>query len=285
MAIQQIRLDPFDTQSVALPSIPLSPGTHTFQIQTRANYILSSLFLVSVSGSVEVNWYQTTTGALGVERQPLATHGVIPSGDPAIGTTGTISVTSIHNKPVVEIIVSGGPCEIGLYITGLPGVGSKIDRALIENGDDASSGLHYGLITAGLDYVANQFRYIAIDPSGAVLTSSAAQDAGVVLSGEDTFTSYLEVKTLLTASAPSGTRYRILGTVTRATGDSLVEVLDGAAVVAFAETTFENRSPQAHAGITIPVTSSVTVRATNKSVFPGVNTVSVILYLKAEIVS
>jgi hypothetical protein len=93
-------------------------GTTFVKMMLRGNSLLSSVFVKSITAgaTLAVNYFDTTTGDEATpERFNLNSHALIT--DTAAGTTFRILVPRIHNKPQLEVIVTGGTVEFGVYAT------------------------------------------------------------------------------------------------------------------------------------------------------------------------
>ena len=71
---------------------------------------------ISAGATLKINYYDTTTGSEDLlERYDLPSHALITYAD--VGKTFRTLVSRIHNKPIVEAIVTGGAIEFGVYVT------------------------------------------------------------------------------------------------------------------------------------------------------------------------
>lgn len=129
------------------------PGTTRITLEVRGNALLSSLFIKSadVGATVKVNYYQTTTGTFeeDSERFDLTSHPL--KGDTDAPETSQVVVTRIHNKPVLEYIVTGGNVEFGVYATVTDELASDIDSALLLDGTTFLPDVHKGIPIMCLD--------------------------------------------------------------------------------------------------------------------------------------
>lgn len=136
----------------------LGPGTHIKTLEIRGNAILSSLYVksIDVGATIKVNYFQTTSGTVpDGERFDLNSHALI-------STTGTdqIAVTRIHNKPVVEVIITGGTVEFGLYLTVNDELATDIDAALVSDGQVANLANDKGIPIACYDEATGEWLII-----------------------------------------------------------------------------------------------------------------------------
>ena len=127
-----IRLSQFETRDI-VPIVSRGPGTYLQPLLIEGNSILSSVFVksIDVGASVLVKYFDTTTGDVPDERFDLSEHETIT----AAGETNRITVTSIHNKPNVEAIVTGGNVEFGVYATVVSTFATDLDAALHKHLD------------------------------------------------------------------------------------------------------------------------------------------------------
>lgn len=130
-----VSLDQYQTNTL-LELKTRGAGTYATKMSIQGNSILSSIFVKSMAAgaSVKVNYYDTTSGTelLG-ERYDLTGHDLL-SGVTS-PTTNRVTVTKIHNKPIVEVIVTGGDVEFGLYVTVVSSFATDLDDSLIRDGD------------------------------------------------------------------------------------------------------------------------------------------------------
>jgi hypothetical protein len=112
-----LNLDQFETRQL-LELESRGPGTYEVQMMIRGNSLLSSVFVKSISAgaTLKVNYFDTSSGTVqDSERYDLQSHILLTDAD--AGTTNRIIVPRIHNKPIAEVIVTGGTVEFGVYIT------------------------------------------------------------------------------------------------------------------------------------------------------------------------
>ena len=114
--------------------ISRGPGVITQEMLIQGNSILSSVYLhdIDTATSVTVKYYDTTTGGdLLSERFDLDSHDPLSTN----GVTDRVTVTRIHNKPVMEVTVAGGSAKFGVLVTVVSSFASDLDSALIEDGE------------------------------------------------------------------------------------------------------------------------------------------------------
>ena len=143
--LSRFNLNQFQTQ-ILLPLETRAAGVYTREMLVEGNSLLSSVFVESgdVGASVEVKYFDFTTGTISTERYDLSDpHPVIPASSSPI--TDRRSITKIHNKPVVEATVVGGNVKFGVYGTVVSAFASDLDAALLLDGADFDSGTNKGL--------------------------------------------------------------------------------------------------------------------------------------------
>lgn len=126
-------LGEFETKT-ALELETRGPGTYYVKLMVRCNSLLSSVYIKANpgGGSVKANYFDTTTGdESSPERYNLTGHDPLA----VAGVTNRVLVTKIHNKPILEVVVTGGSVEFGVYITAVSTTASDVDSSLIRDGD------------------------------------------------------------------------------------------------------------------------------------------------------
>lgn len=162
-----IALREFDTNTI-IPLANRAPGFTTQLLSTKANSLLSSVFLKSADAgaTVTVKYYQTTGGTTDEgEKQELGnTHKVLTVAD--VGATNTVLISRIHNKPFVEVTVTGGLAEFSVYVTAVTTSASDIDSALHNEGDAIDLVSDRGLPNVCYDEDAGVWRFIRCTSEG-----------------------------------------------------------------------------------------------------------------------
>jgi len=128
-------LGEFETKTL-LEIEPRGPGVFYVKLMVRCNSLLSSIFIKSCDPgtTIKANYFDTTTGdEFTPERYDLLGHDAYGAAN--IGETHRILVTKIHNKPQLEVVVTGGNAEFGVYATAVSSSASDIDSALVRDGD------------------------------------------------------------------------------------------------------------------------------------------------------
>lgn len=163
MANKVIRLVTFQTR-LLFDLEDYAPGTYDLDLLIEGNSLLSTLYVKSTSGgSVKVNYYEETTGELFGERKDLPGHPIqsVSSNDPS-----KITVTPFHNKPKVEVIVSGGNVEFSLYVTVVSTFASDLDAALQFDGEVFVPATDKGLPAMCVDEGTGLLNFLRCDENG-----------------------------------------------------------------------------------------------------------------------
>lgn len=137
------------------------PGTYRIKLMIRCNSLLSSIYIKSADAgaTVKANYFDTTTGSeLTTERYDLLSHDLYD--DTNVGETNRILVTKIHNKPQLEVIVTGGNVEFGVYGTAVSSSASDLDSALIRDGDLFVTDVNRALPVSCLDRSTGTLHFI-----------------------------------------------------------------------------------------------------------------------------
>lgn len=105
-------------ERIVIPIQQLDVGTHIYSITPQGNAVLSTLFvkLIDLGGSIKANYYDygPGDGSTPGERVDLTSHQLISAGDPL---SDRVIVTRMHNRLVLEVIVTGAPVIAGVLIT------------------------------------------------------------------------------------------------------------------------------------------------------------------------
>lgn len=167
-----VQIKEFETQEL-FPLREVSPGTYHIPLQIQGNSLLSSLLVTDVShgASIEVNYFQTTTGEETEERSPLVSHAAKFAGSSA---ADTIIVARVHLKPVVEVVISGGNVTFGLMVTMVSAFASDIESSLFKD-DYQIVGTERGIPLMVVDDASGRMKFVRskdgklitnIEPSG-----------------------------------------------------------------------------------------------------------------------
>jgi hypothetical protein len=179
-----------------------APEVWTIPLQIEGNSLLSSVYVRSMDpgASILCRYYQTTLGQIGEERSPIIEHQLISPGmvDPLYGLTNIVTVTPIHNKPVLEVTLSGGSADFGVYGTVVQSFALDLGNAAKLDGQEAVLDRDRGFPFMLLDPISGEFRFVRSQDGGlpVVLQGSAS----VTL---ETLASPLIRALPLTASAPT----------------------------------------------------------------------------------
>lgn len=111
MAEKVQRLALFETKAV-VPLNTYPVGSFLQPLHVEGNSLLSTVFFKSGAGTVLVEYFETTTGEEFGEELYLDTH--LPLS--AFGND-KITISKIHNKPIVRVTITGAPVELGVYVS------------------------------------------------------------------------------------------------------------------------------------------------------------------------
>lgn len=202
MADSPISLREFDTDTLS-PLGVRGAGTDKILLKISGNSILSSVFIksISVGATLDVKYYQTT-GATedDGEKQALNSHAQFTPADN--GITNTILVTRVHNKPFLEVTVTGGTAEYAIYATVLSEAASDIDSALKKDGQVADLSDDKGLPIMCYDETDNEYHFIRCEDGVIPVSQSEAGDP-VHLTAKTTTTPNTP-QDLITSVIPAG---------------------------------------------------------------------------------
>lgn len=143
-------------QTYALYDRAVTPVSTIFQpLLIEGNSILSSVFVhaMDAGASLTVRYFETTTGDVSNERSNLAEHQVITPSmlNSTYGVTSKITVTTIHNKPNLEIIVQGGNVDFGIYATVVSSFAVNLEGSLVYDNQLATLAKDKAIAIAGID--------------------------------------------------------------------------------------------------------------------------------------
>jgi hypothetical protein len=130
-----------------LPLEVYAPETYIVPIQTIGNAFLSSLVYKSGTGTLTVNYFQTTVDDTAFERTPIKSHTVLTA--PQVNADQLLC-TSIHNKLYAEIIITGASVECGIIGTCVDQSSTSID-AFVKDDETYNLNINKGLIGAAID--------------------------------------------------------------------------------------------------------------------------------------
>lgn len=154
------------------------PGTYEVELLIEGNSILSSLFVDAVDGgaSVAVEYYETTTGGNAGEITPLLSHATFSS--PAV-EANKITVTRIHNKPILKAVVTGGNVTFGVYGTVVSSFASDLDTALVFDEQLADLARNKAIPIAGYDPATGKFEFLHLDDGDLPVSASISGEISV----------------------------------------------------------------------------------------------------------
>jgi hypothetical protein len=156
----------------------LGPGTYEQVSEIRGNSILSSIFVESIDtgATLQVNYYDTTTGAAVGERFDIGSHDLVD--DTAEGKTFRALFGRIHRRVVAEVIITGGNVKFSLYATAVTSTASDIDSALIRDGEDYTDPEDKAIPVAYLDEETGQLFFVRGENGAIKVTGTVTALAG-----------------------------------------------------------------------------------------------------------
>jgi hypothetical protein len=202
MADQQLaryNLNEFQTQ-ILLKLETRAPGVISRELLIEGNSLLSSVYIAAADpgASVEVKYFDYTTGAITAERYDLTSHRVLTDAD--VGDTNRVTVSRIHNKPVVEATVLGGNVTFGVYATVVSSFVTDLDQALQLDGATADVLVDKGMPFMCYDEDKNQFFFVRCVDGTIPVSESEAGDP--VHEGAQSITTPGLEQTLISSTVP-----------------------------------------------------------------------------------
>lgn len=165
--IEQVtRLALYETKAV-VPVQDFAPGVYTYPLHTMGNSLLSTLWVKTAGGAtVTIKYWDFGPGGAEFpgERVDLKTHATISTDD----TTDRIIVTSLHDKPRIEITVTGGTATFGVYVTVVATFASDLDANLKFDQEDANLSQDRGLVISGYNPEDNKFYFLRVNKNGSI---------------------------------------------------------------------------------------------------------------------
>lgn len=163
--IEQItRLALYETKAV-VPVQSFPAGVYQFPLHVMGNSLLSSLWVKSAGGAtINVRYWDYGAGdnQYPGERVDLKAHTTVTTSD----ITERIIVTALHDKPRIEIEITGGTAELGVYVTVVASFASDLDASLKLHLEDADILKDKGLVVSGYDATLDKFFMLPIENGG-----------------------------------------------------------------------------------------------------------------------
>lgn len=214
-------LGEFETKTL-LEVEPRGPGTYPVKMMVRCNSLLSSIYIkaADAGATIKANYFDTTTGdEFTGERYDLSSH--LPYGPANAGETHRLLVTKIHNKPQLEVIVTGGNVEFGVYATAVSSSASDVDSALVSDGDTFAPETNKAIPMACLDVSTGLLNFVTC-PLKVEITGQGG-DLYHIRGGVDADPG--NTVTVLTDTVPTGTERRFTKLWVTATNDGYFSLL------------------------------------------------------------
>lgn len=217
-----IRLELYETKPV-IPTMTLGPGSYSQRLLCQGNSILSTLFVESVDpgASIEVKYYDFGVGYTAGERFDLDTHGVLTA--PAINPPNRILITRLHDKPIIEIEITGGNVRFGVYLTVVASFASELDSALKKEAETADLTSDLGMPVMCYDENTGQYHFLRCDNGVLPVSVTSVTDR---VKG-NALVSYGNTTTLITYTPTSDKRVNQIIMGGDGSGKFTVELDDG----------------------------------------------------------
>jgi hypothetical protein len=228
MAIRQpVRILSRDATEAIFKLEARTADTTTQLISMDGNSILSSVFVKAADAgtTVEVKYFQTTSGTLeeDSERQDLLAHRVLGAAD--AGDTDTILVTRIHNKPAVEVIVTGpGSITFGIYTSVRSETASDLDSALQLDDDVADLLVDKGIPMVCLDEATGKWKMVRCEDGALSVTGTLTSDEVKEREFGTATVAYGATATLITYTPTADIRLQRIKVGGDGTGDFTVKI-------------------------------------------------------------
>lgn len=215
-----------------------APGLYQVPLIIAGNSLFSSVWAKSmaVGASIKVRYFETTSGNIGEERVDIFEHAELTPAllNPQYGYTTQGTVTPFHNKPVLEVEVTGGACEFGVYATVVDTFASDLDAALKFDQQVFNSLQDKGIPIIGLDETTGLFNIIRTRNGLLGFTTDIGDPFREVAAS--TIASIDGDKTVLTFTVGSGIDRSISRAVVSTYGHGVATLRFGSEVIAKART-------------------------------------------------
>lgn len=200
MSDPTIRIGEHETIAVVRAVLPI--GTHTIDVHTAGNSVLSSAYVKSGAGAALVKWYDfhSSNGEEPAARYDLAAHPPLTAGQKS-----RLLVTRIHNNARVEVIVSGAPAEVMVLATLVADFPIDFDGKL--DGEAAALLEDDGMPIAVYDPAQGKF-FLLRGPGGYVATDPEGPGDGFVLEATAAISPGPEVS-IVSGIVPVGKTWRV----------------------------------------------------------------------------
>ena len=164
--------------------------TYPGESHIQGNSVLSSVFVKSIDPgmTLKVNYFDTTAGSFETdnERYDLASHDLIDDSI-TVPYTQRLTVTRIHNKPQIEVIITGaGTVTFGLYFTVVSSFATDLDDALIREGDTFVPTDSRAVPMACLDEDAGTLHFLRCEGGALSVSESFGPKADYIFDGDST---------------------------------------------------------------------------------------------------
>ena len=211
MAEDILRLGQFESKAiVVLETRPV--GVYIQKMAVAGNSILSTVFVESLGagGSVSVEYFDYGVGSDAGEIVTLNSHATVSTSV----TSNRILVTNFHDKPYIQMTVTGASVRFGIYASVVLSTASDIDNALKKDGETVILASDKGIPQVIYDTVAGQWKF-AIGVAG-VQDVNIVGSASIVNNGLPVFfeaaaiTTPGTLQTLISYTVPVSKTFNLL---------------------------------------------------------------------------
>ena len=157
-------------QSLPLVSLKQrTTGVTYYKLDMAGNSLLSTVYVnaISAGGSVEVDYFDFTTGFDEGELNELKSHLALNTAP----SYNKILVSNCHDKIVMRLTVVGA-VEFSVYGTVVNSTVSDLDAALVQEAQAVNFILDKAVPVAGLDTDSNVWRFLRMDKDGSLFVKS-----------------------------------------------------------------------------------------------------------------
>ncbi len=183
-----------------VPIRTFAPGVYFQKIHSEGNSLLSTVFLQSrdLGASISVRYYDAGVGEDLGEQIELAVHNTLST--PL--SSDRITVARLHNKPVVELTVTGGNVTAGVFLTVVASFVTDLDQALQLDASTVNLLSDKGMPAMLYDQTQNKFFFLRGE--GGVLPVSFSEAGDPVHLASQALTTPNVTQDLITDTVPVG---------------------------------------------------------------------------------
>lgn len=132
MTSEAVRLNLFETRAL-FDLATRGTGTYEVRIAPQSNSMFSTLFLSAIDPgtTITVDYRESTTGDAEGEDYVIGSHTIPPAGPSGVHK---LTVAPHHNKPRLEVTITGGTARFGVYVTSVSSFAVDFSQALVHDG-------------------------------------------------------------------------------------------------------------------------------------------------------